>query len=65
MKEVRVDKGIIMKRMMPRARGSGARINKRTSHITLILDTKQEKVEAKKEVKSEVKKTKTTKTKSK
>src|ERR1700752_66379 len=28
---VTVDKGIVMKRMMPRARGSGSRINKRTS----------------------------------
>ena len=37
-KELRVDKGITMKRMMPAAMGSGHRINKRTSHITLILD---------------------------
>ena len=36
-KEIRVDKGITMKRMMPRAMGSGHRINKRTSHITLVL----------------------------
>ena len=39
-KEVRVDKGIVMKRMMPRAMGSGARINKRTSHIALVLAEK-------------------------
>ncbi len=43
-KEIRVDKGIVMKRMMPRAMGSGARINKRTSHITLVLGEKVAKV---------------------
>ncbi|MBI2631053.1 50S ribosomal protein L22 [Candidatus Nomurabacteria bacterium] len=36
-KELRVDKGIVMKRMMPAAMGSGHRINKRTSHIKLVL----------------------------
>src|SRR3989338_4447813 len=36
-KEIRIDKGITMKRMMPAAMGSGHRINKRTSHITLVL----------------------------
>lgn len=44
-KEMRVDKGIVMKRMMPRAMGRGARINKRTSHVTVVL------AEAVKEVK--------------
>ncbi len=39
-KELRVDKGITMKRMMPRAMGRGHRINKRTSHITLALAEK-------------------------
>jgi large subunit ribosomal protein L22 len=34
---VTVDKGIVMKRSMPRARGSASRINKRTSHVTLTL----------------------------
>lgn len=43
-KEIRVDKGIVMKRMMPRAMGRGARINKRTSHITLVLAEKVSKV---------------------
>lgn len=41
-KELRVDKGIVMKRMMPRAMGRGHRINKRTSHITLVLAEKEE-----------------------
>jgi large subunit ribosomal protein L22 len=36
-KEVAVNKGITMKRMMPRARGSASRINKRTSHIHIVL----------------------------
>src|SRR5579864_2961817 len=35
--EIRVDKGIVMKRMMPAAMGSGHKINKRTSHITIVL----------------------------
>jgi large subunit ribosomal protein L22 len=39
-KEFRVDKGVTMKRMMPAAMGSGHRINKRTSHITLSLGEK-------------------------
>ncbi|OGI86419.1 50S ribosomal protein L22 [Candidatus Nomurabacteria bacterium RIFCSPLOWO2_01_FULL_39_17] len=43
-KELRVDKGITMKRMMPAAMGTGHRINKRTSRITLILAEKIEKV---------------------
>ena len=39
-KELRVDKGATMKRMMPAAMGSAHRINKRTSHITLVLAEK-------------------------
>jgi large subunit ribosomal protein L22 len=39
-KELRVDKGIIMKRMMPAAMGSGHRINKRTSHLNILLAEK-------------------------
>ena len=38
---VTVDKGIVMKRSMPRARGSASRINKRTSHVVLTLIEKQ------------------------
>jgi large subunit ribosomal protein L22 len=52
-KEIRVDKGIVMKRMMPRAMGSGARINKRTSHITLVLGEKLAKVAKVKKTKEE------------
>lgn len=32
------NEGPTLKRMRPRAKGRGARINKRTSHITIILD---------------------------
>jgi large subunit ribosomal protein L22 len=39
-KELRVEKGVTLKRMMPAAMGSGHRINKRTSHITLTLGEK-------------------------
>lgn len=35
--KVTVDKGPTYKRMMPRARGSASRINKRNSHITVEL----------------------------
>lgn len=43
-KELRVDKGLVMKRMMPRAMGRGARINKRTSHVSVLLAEKVDKV---------------------
>lgn len=36
-KEVQVNQGVTMKRSMPRARGSASRINKRTSHINIVL----------------------------
>lgn len=40
--EIFADQGPTMKRTMPRARGSADRILKRTSHITVILDTIKE-----------------------
>ena len=39
--EVFVCGGPIMKRVMPRAQGRAFRINKRTSHITLVLKEKE------------------------
>lgn len=39
-KHVTVDKGTVLKRFMPRARGSASRINKRNSHITVELSEK-------------------------
>lgn len=35
--EIRVDKGIVLKRFMPRARGSSAQILKRSSNVYLTL----------------------------
>lgn len=51
--EIRVDSGITYHRMMPRARGSSAPIQKRCSHIKIILDTKDKKAEVKAEAKTE------------
>jgi large subunit ribosomal protein L22 len=39
-KKVAVDKGVVLKRFMPRARGSAARILKRNSHISVELGIK-------------------------
>ncbi len=39
-KAVAVDKGSVLKRSMPRARGSASRINKRNSHISVELGVK-------------------------
>ena len=40
-KEVRVDKGITMKRSMPRARGSAYPIHKHSSHVIVVLERKE------------------------
>jgi len=42
-----VDEGPTLKRFRPRALGRATRINKRTSHITLILDEREPRPEAK------------------
>lgn len=39
-KSIAVDKGIVLKRIMPRARGSAARILKRSSHVSVELGSK-------------------------
>ena len=55
-KDIRVDKGIVMKRSMPRARGSAAPIKKRMSHVQIFLaeksTSKKHKATAVKAVKS-------------
>lgn len=42
-KEIRVDAGYVLKRRMPRARGMAYPINKRTSHVLLVLAPAPEK----------------------
>ncbi len=46
-KELRVDAGQVLKRRMPRARGNSYPINKRTSHVLLVLAPKAEKAAGK------------------
>ncbi len=38
--EIFADQGATLKRMMPRAKGRGVRINKKTSHITVVMDSR-------------------------
>lgn len=40
--EAYANQGATMKRFRPRARGRASRINKRTSHITIVLTEKKE-----------------------
>lgn len=40
-KSIRVDQGPTLKRFMPRARGTAASIKKRSSHVSLILESKK------------------------
>ncbi|QQR80831.1 MAG: 50S ribosomal protein L22 [Deltaproteobacteria bacterium] len=39
-KSISVDQGPIIRRFLARARGSASRINKKTSHITVVLEEK-------------------------
>lgn len=39
-KSIVVNKGLVMKRFMPRARGSASRINRRLSHLNVVLAEK-------------------------
>lgn len=40
--EVFVNEGATLKRFRPRAQGSASRINKRTSHVTVVVTEKKE-----------------------
>jgi large subunit ribosomal protein L22 len=53
-KEFRVDGGVTLKRIMPRARGSASRINKRCSNVLVVLATKAIKTSSKTEAKPKV-----------
>lgn len=41
-KEAYVDEGPTLKRIRPRAKGSASRIRKRSSHITIVVATREE-----------------------
>jgi len=55
-KEIRVDDGPILKRFRPMSRGRAFPIEKRTSHISIILFEKEEKAAPKEEAKKVTKK---------
>jgi large subunit ribosomal protein L22 len=38
-KEIRIDEGPVLKRIRPRAQGRAFRINKRTSHIKVVVES--------------------------
>lgn len=50
---IEVNKGIVMKRMMPRARGSGAPIRKRLSHVTIVLRSPEKAIIQKANIKNQ------------
>ncbi len=57
-KEIRVDKGPILKRSMPRSKGMANPIMKRTSHILIVLDKIEilnKKIQLKKEKAEKIK----------
>jgi large subunit ribosomal protein L22 len=43
-KEIRVDQGYVLKRSIPMSRGSAFPMKKRTSHVTIVLAPRVEKV---------------------
>ncbi len=52
--KITIDEAPKLKRWRPRARGSASRIEKKTSHITLVLDQIEKKGETKKKKKDKV-----------
>lgn len=52
LKDIRVSDGPVYKRMRAVSRGRGHRIEKRTCHITVVLEKKEQEVEQKTERKS-------------
>ena len=51
-KTIMVDGGRVIKRMRPAPQGRGYRVRKRSNHVTLIVDSKTEKVMPAKKVKA-------------
>ena len=51
-KNVSVNKGLVMKRMMPRAFGRGAPIHKHMSHVEIVLAESVAKVKKERKIKS-------------
>ena len=45
--KITVDEGPAGKRVLPKSRGKGEIVRKKTSHVTLVLDVKKEKEEKK------------------
>lgn len=63
-KELRIDKGIVMRRMIPGARGRGYPLKHRSSHVAVLLDIKGEEKKSKsKSQKTKVEEVKVEKTK--
>lgn len=54
-KELRVDKGVVMRRMIPGAHGRGYPLKRRSSHIAVLLDITGEKKSKGKNQKAKVK----------
>lgn len=59
-RDIRVDKGVTIKRSMPKAFGRAAPINKRTSIISVALGEQLQMEDKKVEIKKKEKKTKST-----
>lgn len=55
-KNVLIDKGLVLRRVERKARGSANVLHKRMSHIQVILDTKKDEVKKSKAVKPKSKK---------